>query len=75
MKDNSEQVVRGGGKGWWWYWNKRKRSLLKSTLTVYSDLLLETEPITISDWFQMEFESFPLVLIPPPSSLICMPLH
>ena len=30
----------------------------------------ETELITISDWIQTEFESFPLVLIPPPSSLI-----
>ena len=34
----------------------------------------ETEPITISDWIQTLFESFPLVPIPPPFSLI-MPLH
>ena len=35
----------------------------------YSDLLWETELITISDWIQTPFESFPLVPIPPPSSL------
>ena len=72
MKDNSEWVVRGGGKVWWWYRNKRKKSLPKSMLTIYSDLLLETELITISDWFQTEFESFPLIPIPPPSSPICL---